>query len=112
MTNWPDGPSIFGWLQLIRQGHWLLRDESVKRPQLRAFITHNYHNDERDQWFFQKSPQKVFVSLNEQGAILMICEREPALFANADLGWLLDNIVPDEANRAPKILGFQPEPAP
>lgn len=64
MAKWPDVPAVFGWLALDRRGNWLIRNERIENPAMRAYINRNYHHDARGRWFFQNGPQRVFVALD------------------------------------------------
>jgi hypothetical protein len=56
-------PAVFGWIALDRRGTWLLRNERIAHPGIRAFINRNYGRDGAGRWFFQNGPQRVYVSL-------------------------------------------------
>ncbi|KPK19236.1 MAG: hypothetical protein AMJ67_06415 [Betaproteobacteria bacterium SG8_41] len=63
MAKWPDVPAVYGWLELDRRGHWLIKGDRITNPGVIAFIARNYTHDEQGRWFFQNGPQRVFVTL-------------------------------------------------
>ena len=63
MAKWPDVPAVFGWLSLDQRGQWGLQGESITHPAMVSFISRNYAVDERDRWYFQNGPQRVYVTL-------------------------------------------------
>jgi len=63
IAKWPNVPAVYGWLQLDRRGRWLIKGERIANPGVTGFIGRNYAADERDRWFFQNGPQRVFVTL-------------------------------------------------
>ena len=63
MGKWPDVPNVYGWLSLDRRGNWLIKGDRIANTGVIDFIGRNYAADERDRWFFQNGPQRVFVSL-------------------------------------------------
>ena len=63
MAKWPSVPNVYGWLQLDRRGNWLIKGDRIANAGVTAFIGRNYAADERGRWFFQNSPQRVFVTL-------------------------------------------------
>jgi hypothetical protein len=73
MAKWPDVPAVFGWLTLDRRGAWLLRNERVENPSVRAFINRNYARDDQGRWFFQNGPQRVYVCLEYTPMIYRPC---------------------------------------
>ncbi len=108
MARWPDVPNVYGWLSLSESGHWRLhpmgdacipatgndspdshhgavsasqgpsRGEGITSPQILRFIDHNYAHDEKNQWFFQNGPQKVYVRLDAAPYILHTETASPA----------------------------------
>ena len=73
MAKWPDVPAVFGWLALDRRGTWLLRNEPIENPSVRAFIDRNYAHDDQGRWFFQNGPQRVYVCLEYTPMIYRSC---------------------------------------
>jgi hypothetical protein len=63
MAKWPSVPNVYGWLELDRRGAWLIKGERIANRGVCDFIARNYEADERDRWFFQNGPQRVFVTL-------------------------------------------------
>ena len=63
MAKWPNVPNVYGWLSLDRRGNWLIKGDRIANTGVTDFIGRNYAADERDRWFFQNGPQRVFVTL-------------------------------------------------
>lgn len=63
LAQWPNVPDVYGWLALDRHGHWLLRGEEIRHPNVRAFINRNYLRQADGAYAFQNGPQKVHVQL-------------------------------------------------
>ncbi len=73
LAKWPNVPHCYGWLALDARGAWRMRDEraqklglpgdKINHPALLGFIARNYGCDERDCWYFQNGPQRVYVNL-------------------------------------------------
>jgi len=63
MARWPNVPAVYGWLGLTARGEWRIRGEPIANAALRDFISRNYSNDERGNWYFQNGPQRVYVAL-------------------------------------------------
>lgn len=63
LQRWPDVPDVYGWMMLDRQGQWLIRGETISRPQIIDTINAHYLADERGCWYFQNGPQRGFVAL-------------------------------------------------
>ncbi len=63
MAKWPNVPNVYGWLSLDRRGNWLIKGDRIANTGVTDFIGRNYAVDERDRWFFQNGPQRVFVTL-------------------------------------------------
>ena len=64
MAKWPDVPAVYGWLSLDRRGNWSIKGDRIANRMVTEFIGRNYEADDRDRWFFQNGPQRVFVSLD------------------------------------------------
>jgi len=64
IARWPDVPALFGWLGLNRRGRWLIRGETISRPQIIDTIGRNYAVDQHGRWYFQNGPQRGFVRLD------------------------------------------------
>jgi hypothetical protein len=63
MERWPDVPALYGWLALDRRGRWLIRGETITRPQIIDTLNANYEADARGCWYFQNGPQRGYVEL-------------------------------------------------
>jgi hypothetical protein len=63
LGKWPNVPSVYGWLTLDRRGTWLIKGDRIANRGIIEFIGRNYEADERDRWFFQNGPQRVYVTL-------------------------------------------------
>lgn len=68
--RWPNVPALFGWLGLTRRGRWLIRGETISRPQIIETINANYAADEHGRWFFQNGPQRGYIQLESTPLIL------------------------------------------
>ena len=74
MQKWPNVPNVFGWLKLDRRGTWLVKSRAegagepafdrISNQAVIDFIGRNYQPDPAGRWFFQKGPQRVFVTLD------------------------------------------------
>lgn len=73
LIKWPNVPDCFGWLALDQRGQWRMVDEFAQQNQLpgqliqhaalNEFIARNYASDQLGRFFFQNSPQRVFITL-------------------------------------------------
>jgi hypothetical protein len=70
VQRWPNVPALFGWLKLDRRGRWLIRGETISRPQIIDTINANYACDEHGRWFFQNGPQRGYMELDYAPLIL------------------------------------------
>ncbi|MGH8462435.1 MAG: DUF2946 family protein [Stenotrophobium sp.] len=70
LARWPNVPALFGWLGLDRRGRWLIRGETISRPQIIDTINANYAADEQGRWYFQNGPQRGYVTLEYTPLIL------------------------------------------
>jgi len=70
MRRWPNVPALFGWLGLTRRGRWLIRGETISRPQIIDTINANYAADEHGRWYFQNGPQRGYIQLESAPLIL------------------------------------------
>ncbi len=119
MQRLPNVPALFGWLGLDRRGHWLIRGETISRPQIIETINHNYEADTHGRWFFQNGPQRGYIALDyapfvlraederlvthtglpvdrpsqawldEEGSLVIQTEHGPGLLIDTDLDWAL-----------------------
>lgn len=125
LARWPNVPALYGWLGLDRRGRWLIRGETISRPQIIDTINCNYAADERGRWFFQNGPQRGYVALeytplvlraegegllahtgapvgqvqaaylDQEGALLLQTDLGPGVLDAADLGWALQRLSVD-----------------
>ncbi|HET8883270.1 MAG TPA: DUF2946 family protein [Solimonas sp.] len=72
LARWPDVPALYGWLGLDRRGRWLIRGETISRPQIIDTIARNYACDERGCWYFQNGPQRGYVQLEVAPFVLRV----------------------------------------
>jgi Protein of unknown function (DUF2946) len=72
MQRWPNVPALFGWLGLDRRGRWLIKGETISRPQIIDTINRNYEPDEHGRWFFQNGPQRGYIALEYAPLILRL----------------------------------------
>ncbi len=63
MDQWPDVPTVYGWLSLSGRGEWRIRGEPIGHAGLIEFIGRNYSHDASGAWYFQNGPQRVYVTL-------------------------------------------------
>lgn len=63
IAKWPDVPACYGWLQLDRRGHWLLKGARITHARAVAFLNRNYASDDDGAWFVQNGPQRVYCEL-------------------------------------------------
>lgn len=120
--RWPNVPALFGWLGLDRRGHWLIKGETISRPQIIDTINRNYEADAHGRWFFQNGPQRGYVTLHytplvlhvdgnrlmthtqlrveqpsqacldEEGSLVFQTEHGAGLLIDSDLDWALERI--------------------
>jgi hypothetical protein len=64
LEKWPDVPACYGWLRLDRRGRWLINDETISHRGTVDFLSRNYANDKRGQWYVQNGPQRAYCSLD------------------------------------------------
>jgi DUF2946 family protein len=122
MQRWPDVPALFGWLGLDRRGRWLIKGETITRPQIIDTINRNYAADEYGRWYFQNGPQRGYIQLeyapfvlrargetlvahtgvsverptqaflDEEGALLFDSEHGAGILVDTDLDWALERL--------------------
>lgn len=122
MQRWPDVPALFGWLGLDRRGRWLIKGETISRPQIIDTINSNYAADEYGRWYFQNGPQRGYIQLeyapfvlraqgetlvthtevsvgqptraflDEEGALLFQTEHGAGVLVDTDLDWALERL--------------------
>lgn len=63
IAKWPDVPACYGWLQLDRRGHWLLKGARITHRRAVEFLNRNYAHDPDGAWFVQNGPQRVYCEL-------------------------------------------------
>jgi hypothetical protein len=74
ITKWPNVPNCYGWLSLDRRGNFRIRNEFAQANQLpgdvinHAGLNHSikthYCIDEKNQYFYQNGPQRVYINLS------------------------------------------------
>lgn len=74
LARWPNVPALFGWLGLDRRGRWLIRGETISRPQIIDTINRNYAADRDGRWYFQNGPQRGYVNLAYAPLVLWLEE--------------------------------------
>ena len=74
-VKWPNVPNVYRWLSLDQRGNWLVKGQKITHDGLNRFISANYRSDERQRWYFQNGPQKVFVTL-EYTPFVIFCHSE------------------------------------
>lgn len=119
LKRWPNVPALYGWLKLDRRGRWLIKGETITRPQIIDVINANYACDQRGCWYFQNGPQRGYVQLeyaplvlrahgetliahtgalvrqptqafiDETGALLFATEHGPGALIDDELDWAL-----------------------
>jgi hypothetical protein len=119
LKRWPNVPALFGWLKLDRRGRWLIKGETIGRPQIIDVINRNYAADEYGRWYFQNGPQRGYMQLeyaplilhsvasalithtglpvesptgafmDEEGALTIKTEHGAGLLLDSDLDWAL-----------------------
>jgi hypothetical protein len=85
LERWPNVPALYGWLGLDRRGRWLIKGETISRPQIIDTINRNYAADDRGCWFFQNGPQRGFVELEYAPLILRIAPDGESLVTHTEL---------------------------
>ena len=63
IAKWPNVPACYDWLSLDRRGDWRLQGERVTHQGFVALLNRQYGVDDRNCWFVQNGPQRVFVAL-------------------------------------------------
>ncbi len=63
IAKWPDVPACYGWLQLDRRGHWLIKGARITHRRAVEFLNRNYAHDASGAWFVQNGPQRVYCEL-------------------------------------------------
>ena len=63
IAKWPNVPACYGWLQLDRRGHWLIKGARITHARAVAFLNRNYARDTDGAWFVQNGPQRVYCEL-------------------------------------------------
>jgi hypothetical protein len=63
IAKWPDVPACYGWLQLDRRGHWLIKGARITHRRAVAFLSRNYAHDADGAWFVQNGPQRAYCEL-------------------------------------------------
>lgn len=126
IKRWPNVPHLYGWLRLDRRGRWLIKGETISRPQIIDTINPNYAVDEQGRWYFQNGPQRGYVQLeyaplvlrfvadvltthtglrvenpsevfmDETGALLIVTEHGPGALIDDELPWALQKISVDD----------------
>lgn len=85
LTRWPNVPALFGWLGLDRRGRWLIRGETISRPQIVETINRNYAADEHGRWYFQNGPQRGYIALETAPLVLHTAGEGAALMTHTGL---------------------------
>lgn len=80
-SRWPEVPALYGWLALDRRGRWLIKGETISRPQIIDTLNLNYAADERGCWYFQNGPQRGYVSL-ARAPLLLRAEDDGSLWTH------------------------------
>jgi len=95
LARWPDVPALFGWLGLDRRGRWLIRGETISRPQIIETINRNYAGDAHGRWYFQNGPQRGYVTLGHLPLLLRapaqgdtLVAHTEAVVSRVDAAWL------------------------
>jgi len=122
LKRWPNVPALFGWLRLDRRGRWLIKGETISRPQIIDTINRNYAADDQGRWYFQNGPQRGYMQLeyaplvlratndaltthtelrveqiskvfmDETGALLLLTEHGPGALIDDELEWALQRM--------------------
>jgi hypothetical protein len=85
LDRWPRVPALFGWLALDRRGRWLIRGETISRPQIIDTINRNYAADEHGRWFFQNGPQRGYIALAVAPFVLRVAADGERLLTHTGL---------------------------
>ena len=72
LEKWPNVPHLYGWLGLDRRGRWLIKGETISRPQIIDTINRNYAADPHGRWYFQNGPQRGYVALAYAPLVLRV----------------------------------------
>lgn len=95
LARWPNVPALFGWLGLDRRGRWLIRGETISRPQIIETINRNYAADAHGRWYFQNGPQRGYVTLGHAPLLLrapaqgeVLTAHTEAAVGRVDAAWL------------------------
>jgi DUF2946 family protein len=88
MQQWPNVPSVYGWLALDRRGNWLIKSRSgrfepITNSTMSEFIGRNYACDDAGRWYFQNGPQCVFVSLDYTPWVYRLNDTATGLIAHS-----------------------------
>lgn len=130
LARWPNVPALYGWLGLDRRGRWLIRGETISRPQIIDTLNRNYACDAQGAWFFQNGPQRGYVTLatapmvlgavdeqlsthtglavtaprsawlDEEGSLLVDTEHGAGQLRDDDLAWALARLLDDTGRPA------------
>jgi hypothetical protein len=84
LKRWPNVPALFGWLRLDRRGRWLIKGETISRPQIIDTINRNYAADDQGRWYFQNGPQRGYMQL-EYAPLVVRATNDDALMTHTDL---------------------------
>jgi hypothetical protein len=84
IKRWPNVPALFGWLRLDRRGRWLIKGETISRPQIIDTINRNYAADELGRWYFQNGPQRGYMEL-EYAPLVLRAGADDVLTTHTDL---------------------------
>lgn len=82
IARWPDVPALFGWLALDRRGRWLIKGETISRPQIVDTINRNYAADAHGRWYFQNGPQRGYMRLEYAPLLLRVDAADGRLAAH------------------------------
>jgi len=85
IQRWPNVPALYGWLGLDRRGRWLIKGETISRPQIIDTINRNYAADERGCWFYQNGPQRGFIELEYAPFVLRVAPDGETLVTHTEL---------------------------
>jgi hypothetical protein len=82
IARWPDVTALFGWLALDRRGRWLIKGETISRPQIIDTINRNYAADAHGRWYFQNGPQRGYMRLEYAPLLLRVDAADGSLVAH------------------------------
>jgi hypothetical protein len=85
IKRWPNVPALYGWLKLDRRGRWLIRGETISRPQIVDVINRNYGSDDRGCWYFQNGPQRGYMELETAPFVVQVNDAGTALTTHNQL---------------------------